>query len=77
MQPPVDQFTEMKSGDKFSFNFDMNEPADGKQVTYTLQKLPDFPLWVLISEFDQPWMAPTDTSFGAFGGWQKHFTKII
>jgi hypothetical protein len=71
MQPPVDQYTPMKSGDQFLY--EKNTP---QCCIYTLQKLPDFPLWVLISEFNQSWMAPMDTSFGAFGNCHSKFVKI-
>ena len=67
----VDRYTEMKSGDKFLKDIDTPQCC-----LYTLQKFPDFPLWMLISEHNDMWMAPMDTSFGAFGGWEKHFTKI-
>jgi hypothetical protein len=72
MQSPVDQYTEMKSGDKFLYSKDTPQCC-----LYTLQKLPDFPLWILVSEFNNHWCPLADTSFGAFGGWEKHFTKII
>lgn len=59
----------MKSGDKFIYQ-------DEHATIYTLQKLPDFPLWILISEFNEMWMKPMDTSFGAFGNCESKFVKV-
>jgi hypothetical protein len=39
----VMQFIKMNSGDKFICNY-------GQPTVYTLQKFPDFNLWILISE---------------------------
>jgi hypothetical protein len=60
----------LKSGDRFIFQ---NE----HKVIYTLQKFPDFPLWMLISEFNEMWMKPMNDPFKAFGGWHTSFKKVI
>lgn len=59
----------LKSGDKFIYQ-------DEHKVIYTLQKFPDFPLWMLISELNAMWMEPMDSPFKAFGGWHQSFAKI-
>ena len=60
----------LKSGDRFIYQ---NE----HKVIYTLQKFPDFPLWMLISEFNEMWMYPMDTPFKAFGGCHGMFKKVV
>lgn len=59
-----------KSGDRFIYQ-------DEHKVIYTLQKFPDFPLWMLISEFNNMWMAPMDDPFKSFGGHHMMFEKVI
>jgi hypothetical protein len=65
----------LKSGDKFSyFGKDLKDYV----VEFTLQKLPDFELWILISDkhFNgehSHWMKPMPTAFGAFGNWENCF----
>ena len=67
----------MKSGDKFLHN--------KSGVIYTLQKLPDFDLWILIGNADGTlihWIGPTrhygpiDTPEKAFEGCMNEFTPI-
>lgn len=65
----VDRNLILKSGDKFIYQ---NE----HKVIYTLQKFPDFPLWMLISEFNEMWMKPMSDPFKAFGGWHGLFMKV-
>lgn len=65
----VKEYTQMKSGDKFI-------SITGPKVLYTLQKFPDFDLWMLISEHNAHWMKPKNTSFKAFGGSHYNFAKI-
>ncbi len=67
----VNQYTPMKSGDQFLYKKDTPVCC-----LYTLQKLPDFPLWILISEFNEMWMKPMDTPFHAFGNWESAFVKV-
>lgn len=66
----VNQNTPMKSGDKFIYT-----NSSGTKIDYTLQKFPDFNLWMLIDNYNGMWMHPMDTSFGAFGGWHDSFSK--
>jgi hypothetical protein len=65
----VDRNLILKSGDKFIYQ---NE----HRVIYTLQKFPDFPLWMLISEHDEMWMEPMGNPFKAFGGCHGNFMKV-
>jgi hypothetical protein len=66
----VNQNMILKSGDEFIYQ---NE----HKVIYTLQKLPDFPLWILISEFNDMWMKPMNDPFESFGGCHMMFKKVI
>jgi len=65
----VTRETIIKSGDEFIRD-------EEHKVLYTLQKLPDFPLWILISEYNEMWMKPMDNPFKAFGGWHQSFLKV-
>lgn len=61
----------MNSGDKFMYG------ADGYEIYYTLQKLPDFNLWVLVQDdHGTHWAGLKATPFEAFGGWHSKFTKV-
>jgi len=74
----------LKSGDKFkSKGNKYNPPAT---TIYTLQKLPDFDLWVLVSDYgvSKPgirrfnyWCAPQPSAIQAFGHAENEFEKII
>ena len=67
----------MKNGDKFLHT--------ESGVVYTLQKLPDFDLWILIGDCDGTlthWIPPTrnnkpiDTPLKAFSGVSNQFTSF-
>jgi len=61
---------ELKSGDTF---LKMNASGDMKPI-YTLQKLPDFDIWVLISnETGKHFYGSASTPVGAFGSCEKSF----
>ncbi len=50
--------------------------SDGEETTYTLQKLPDFELWILISSYGSYWATISTTALGAFTSARKSFVKL-
>ena len=68
----ITEHDDLKSGDKFLYG-DVDKIY---QIHYTLQKLPDFNLWILVQDkTGGHWAGLKSTAFEAFGGWKHMFTR--
>ena len=68
---PVSEKTNLESGDTFLYMADYKEPM---KPIYTLQKLSDFGLWILVSnETGKHFCGLASTPIGAFGSCEKSF----
>jgi hypothetical protein len=67
----ITEHDDLKSGDKFLYG-----DVDGYEIHYTLQKLPDFDLWILVQDkTGGHWAGLMSTAFEAFGDWESKFTR--
>jgi len=62
----------MKSGSKFRYI----SGCEFKPQIYTLQKLPDFDLWMLIDGHGKMFLPPMSNAQDAFGMWFDSFQQI-
>jgi hypothetical protein len=64
----------MKSGDQFIYS---DDEGKFKPRIFTLQKLPDFELWMLIDQNNKMFLPPMENPKDAFGLWYGSFKTLI